>query len=82
MYRSIAAFWTLTESSSTRTLSRALEHAGSIAALAQRLHVPEAALEEWLAGAVAVPLDVYLSALDLVSQGSLWRPENSKRPPE
>ena len=52
-----------------RTLRRAVEAAGSEAALAETLGVSPEIVSAWLLGEQVVPNDVYLRALDLVSQG-------------
>jgi len=57
----------------TRTLQRALEVAGTLERLAERLAVSTADLSSWLAGTRPTPAEVYLRALDVVSRG---------RPPE
>jgi DNA-binding transcriptional regulator YdaS (Cro superfamily) len=53
----------------TRTLRRAVEVVGSPEELAETLGVSPESLAAWLAGDQALPNDVYMRALDLVSQG-------------
>jgi len=53
----------------TRTLRRAVEVAGSPERLAEALDVSPESLSAWLLGDQALPNDVYLRALDVVSQG-------------
>jgi len=54
----------------TRTLNRALQRCGGEIALAKALGVTIELLTGWLAGD-DVPLNIYLSALDIVAIGSL-----------
>ncbi|HEY3074423.1 MAG TPA: YdaS family helix-turn-helix protein [Burkholderiales bacterium] len=53
----------------TRTLRRAVEVVGSPEELAETLGVSPESLAAWLAGEQALPNEVYMRALDLVSQG-------------
>ncbi|HEX6295269.1 MAG TPA: hypothetical protein VFZ74_01720 [Burkholderiales bacterium] len=57
------------ETSHTRTLKRAMEIAGSMQGLAERLGVTVTDLSDWVAGIRRAPTDVYLRALDLVARG-------------
>jgi hypothetical protein len=57
------------ETSHTRTLKRAMEIAGSMQGLAERLGVSVTDLSDWIAGIRRAPTDVYLRALDLVARG-------------
>jgi hypothetical protein len=50
-----------------RTLARALKDCGGEAALAKALGVAAADLARWLSGQVALPMNVYFKALDLVA---------------
>jgi DNA-binding transcriptional regulator YdaS (Cro superfamily) len=62
------------ENAHTRTLRRALKVAGSAEALARALEVAPSELAAWMRGAVPLPTDVYLRALDLVASGVIRRP--------
>jgi DNA-binding transcriptional regulator YdaS (Cro superfamily) len=62
----------------TRTLRRAVEVVGSPKELAETLGVSPESLAAWLAGDEALPSEVYLRALDVVSQGPHHRP--SRKP--
>ena len=53
----------------TRTLRRAVEVVGSPERLAETLGVEPESLEGWLAGEQALPNEVYMRALDVVSHG-------------
>jgi len=53
----------------TRTLRRAVEVVGSPEELAETLGVSPESLAVWLVGDQALPNDVYMRALDVVSQG-------------
>jgi DNA-binding transcriptional regulator YdaS (Cro superfamily) len=53
----------------TRTLRRAVEVAGSPERLAEALGVSPESLAAWLLGEQALPNEVYLRALDVVSHG-------------
>jgi DNA-binding transcriptional regulator YdaS (Cro superfamily) len=53
----------------TRTLRRAVEVVGSPERLADTLGVSPESLRAWLAGDQALPNEVYLRALDVVSHG-------------
>lgn len=62
-----------------RTLRRAADTLGGEQPLAEALVVPLDQLEEWLKGK-GLPMNaVYLTALDIVAQGPLWKPAQSKR---
>jgi hypothetical protein len=52
-----------------RTLRRAVEVVGSEEGLAETLGVPPESVSAWLLGEQPLPNDIYLHALDLVSQG-------------
>jgi transcriptional regulator with XRE-family HTH domain len=52
-----------------RTLRRAVEAVGNPQALAEALGVSPEMVSAWLLGQQALPNDVYMRALDLVSQG-------------
>jgi hypothetical protein len=56
-----------------RTLHRALATCGGVVPLAKALHVSVDELSRWLDGHVAPPVNVYLSALDLVAGGAPGR---------
>jgi hypothetical protein len=53
--------------SEIRTLSRAVEICGGVAALAKSLGVSAEVLRQWLNGDSAPTTEVYLKALDLVA---------------
>ena len=53
----------------TRTLRRAVEVVGSPEELAETLGVSPESLAAWLAGDQALPNEIYLRALDVVSHG-------------
>ena len=55
----------------TRTLRRALELAGTLKRLADRLLVSPSDLSSWISGAQPTPPEIYLRALDVVSRGGL-----------
>jgi hypothetical protein len=55
----------------TRTLERAIERCGGEVALAKALGVTIEVLSRWFAGDDVVPLQTYLSALDIVAIGFL-----------
>ena len=57
------------DTAQTRTLRRAVEVVGSPKALADTLGVSLESLAAWLAGDEALPSEIYLRALDVVSQG-------------
>ena len=57
------------DTAQTRTLRRALEVVGSPERLAETLDVSPEKLAAWLAGDQALPNDVYMRALDVVSHG-------------
>ncbi len=57
----------------TRTLQRAADTLGGPALLARALSVPLADLKRWLAGESRPPQDIFLAALDIVSDGSPQR---------
>jgi DNA-binding transcriptional regulator YiaG len=57
-----------------RTLRRAVEVVGSEVALAATLGVSRERVSAWLLGEQPVPNDVYMRALDVVSQGPHHRP--------
>jgi DNA-binding transcriptional regulator YdaS (Cro superfamily) len=51
----------------TRTLRRALELAGSEAALAEALHTSPEVLSRWLSGELQAPHRVYFAALAIIT---------------
>lgn len=51
----------------TRTLQRAAELVGGKLELRQRLRVPMRELDDWLAGIAAPPTDIFLTAVDILS---------------
>jgi DNA-binding transcriptional regulator YdaS (Cro superfamily) len=57
----------------TRTLKRALKLAGTKEGLAGLLGADISDLSAWLSGDRATPAEIYLRALDLVSQGRLYK---------
>jgi DNA-binding transcriptional regulator YiaG len=57
------------DTAQTRTLRRAVEVVGSPKQLADTLGVSLESLAAWLAGEQALPSEIYLRALDVVSQG-------------
>jgi DNA-binding transcriptional regulator YiaG len=57
------------DTAQTRTLRRAVEVVGSPKELADTLGVSLESLAAWLAGEQALPSEIYLRALDVVSQG-------------
>jgi hypothetical protein len=57
-----------------KTLEQAAAIAGGELNLSVRLKVPMSILQNWLAGSDAVPDDVFLAAVDLISAEKL-RPE-------
>lgn len=54
-----------------RTLKRAAEIVGGEQSLALRLGVTPSHLQLWLAGVEAAPMDIFLRAVDLVSDESM-----------
>lgn len=52
-----------------QVLSQAEQAVGSRARLADVLHVPAEKIEAWLAGEELLPLEVFLSSLDLIADG-------------
>jgi hypothetical protein len=72
-------FVALTENPYTRTLRRALEHAGSLDDLARHLGVPVTLLQNWLKGVAPLPPEVYLKAIDMVARGPYWVGATDKR---
>ena len=60
---------TVSDTSVTRTLKRALRVVGDLRALATHLGVSEAELADWLAGRGTPTNAAYLRALDLVASG-------------
>lgn len=54
------------ESAQSRTLARAAEVLGGVAALASHLGVPEPALREWLDSGGEIPDAVFIAALEIV----------------
>jgi DNA-binding transcriptional regulator YdaS (Cro superfamily) len=57
----------------TRTLKRALGVAGSTKRLADLLGADISDLSAWLAGDRSTPTDMYMRALDVVSQGHFYK---------
>jgi hypothetical protein len=53
----------------TRTLHRAVDLCGGVAALAKILDVPAETIAGWLDGHATLPVDIYIKALDLVARG-------------
>jgi DNA-binding transcriptional regulator YiaG len=66
------------DTAQTRTLRRAVEVVGSPQELAATLDVPPESLAAWLSGDQALPNEIYLRALDVVSHGPHHRP--SRKP--
>jgi hypothetical protein len=60
-------------------LRRALQIAGSSAALRERLNVEDHALELWLSGRATVPDWVFLLAVDLVVRDDIARAAQDRR---
>ena len=67
------------DSAHTRTLRRAAEVAGSPEDLADLLGVQSTRLSSWMSGDEALPDDVYLRALDVVSQGPHHKPPPKRK---
>lgn len=65
------------DSPQARTLRRAVEVVGTAKALAETLGAPPESVSAWLLGDQPVPNDVYLRALDLVSQGPHHRSQRA-----
>ena len=63
-----------TETSMTRTLSLAAQAIGGSEALADKLGVPTAMVQEWLAGASEPPTAVYVRALDVLIAAPQQKP--------
>jgi len=55
---------------SVETLTHAVEIAGSRERLARALHVPRVRLDHWLSGNEAVPMGVFMDALDFIADGT------------
>jgi DNA-binding transcriptional regulator YdaS (Cro superfamily) len=66
------------ETSHTRTLKRALKLAGTREGLADLLGADLSELSAWLSGERPTPAEIYLRALDLVSQGMLHKSFRNK----
>jgi hypothetical protein len=62
----------------TETLACAAATIGGAGRLAQFLDVPRSALVRWLAGEEAPPQQVFLDALDVISDGPYASPERRR----
>ncbi|HYR35245.1 MAG TPA: YdaS family helix-turn-helix protein [Burkholderiales bacterium] len=62
-----------------RTLRRAVEVVGSEEALADTLGVSYESVSAWLLGEQPLPNDLYMRALDLVSQGPHHQPRRKPK---
>ena len=64
----------ITDTSMTRTLAQAANAVGGLEALAGKLGVATATLQDWLSGASEAPAAIYVRALDILISASKQTP--------
>ncbi len=64
----------VSDTAMTRTLTQAAHAVGGAGALAEKLGVAPALLQEWLAGTSEAPASIYVRALDILIAASKQAP--------